>query len=196
MPQPDKPARMAPIRAEELTGESKAFLDNWTGGFFANADSNPVLMTLAHHPRLADLFSALNVHILTTSTLPVRQRQIAIMRLAWITGATYMWSSHLNTSRLCGLEPEIYVPIKAGADDPFFTPFERTVIRATEEFVNDRRLGDESWNALMAEWDKQQMLDFLFTLGAYLALAGVMRTLGVERQPDLLALTEQYGAPE
>lgn len=195
MPMTDPPARMAPIRPDELDEESRAFLDRWTGGFFANADTNPVLMTFAHHPRLADLFSAFNVHVLTTNTVPVRLRQMAIMRLAWICKATYMWSSHLNTSLRCGLDPAMYGPIQTGADDPYFSEFERTVIRATDEFVNDRRVSDESWRTLMAEWDNQQMLDFLFTLGAYLALAGVMRSVGVERQPDLLALAEQYGAP-
>jgi hypothetical protein len=47
----------------------------------------------------------------------------------------------------------------------------------------------------MAEWTEQQMLDFLFTVGAYTTVANVMRSTGVQRQPDLLELAERYGAP-
>ena len=168
----------------------------WKVGPFKDADNNPVLKTFAHHPKLADLFSQLNIHLLLTSTLPVRQRQIAIMRTAWITKARYMWSSHLRTSLGFGLEPELFGPLQAGADDPYFTDFERTIILATEELVNDRRIGDANWRALSAEWNEQQLLDFMFTVGAYVLTAGVMRSTGVEREPELLELAAKYGAPD
>jgi 4-carboxymuconolactone decarboxylase len=192
---PDPPPRMPPVRPEELTDEMSAFLKKWTGGIFNKADSNPVLLTIAHHPTLADLFSQFNIHLLSTNTLPVRLRQIAIMRTAWICKATYMWSSHLNTSVRCGLEPTLFRPIQAGADDPYFTSFERVVILATEDIISDRKVSDANWQALMQEWSNQQMLDFLFTVGAYVTVAGVMRSTGVQRNPDLLALAAEYGAP-
>jgi 4-carboxymuconolactone decarboxylase len=192
---PDPPPRMPPVRQEELTDDMRAFLKKWTGGIFNQADSNPVLLTFAHHPALADLFSQLNIHLLSTNTLPVRLRQIAIMRTAWVCKATYMWSSHLNTSVRCGLEPALFRPIQAGADDPYFTPFERVVILATEDLIRDRKIGDANWQGLMQEWNNQQMLDFLFTVGAYVTVAGVMRSTGVQRNANLLALAAEYGAP-
>ena len=192
---PDPPARMPQVQPEDVTDPMREFLSKWTGGVFQNADKNPVLLTFAHHPKLADLFSQLNIHLLSTNTLPVKLRQIAIMRTAWICKATYMWSSHLRTSIRSGLAPDIFRPIQVGRGDPYFTDFERVVIRATEELVQDKVLGEESWRSLMAEWSNQQMLDFLFTVGAYVTIAGVMRSTGVERQPELLELAEKYGAP-
>ena len=76
---PDPPPRMPPVRQEELTDDMRAFLKKWAGGIFNQADSNPVLLTFAYHPTLADLFSQFNIHLLSTNTLPVRLRQIAIM---------------------------------------------------------------------------------------------------------------------
>jgi alkylhydroperoxidase family enzyme len=193
---PDPPPRLPEVEPAAVTEEMRAFLAKWTGGVFANADRNPVLLTFAHHPKLADLFSQLNIHLLSTNTLPVKLRQIAIMRAAWICKATYMWSSHLRTSMRCGLEPDMYRPLQVGAEDPYFTDFERVVIRATEELVYDKKVGDANWQALMVEWNAQQMLDFLFTVGAYVTVAGVMRSTGVQRLPELLELAEKYGAPE
>lgn len=146
MMQPDPPARLAQIGEEEFTEETHAFFNQWNDDFFQNVDSNPVLCTFAHHPALANAFSPLNVHILTKNTLPVKQRQIAIMRTAWICKATYMWSSHLRTSVRSGLSPDMYDPIKRGADDPYFTAFESTVIRATEELVADKTISETNWH--------------------------------------------------
>ena len=123
---PDPPARMPQVGPNDFTQETRAFFDQWTGGIFKGADQNPVLRTFAHHPKLAGLFSALNVHLLSTNTVPVKLRQIAIMRTAWITGTVYMWSSHLNTSINCGLSDDMYAPIQSGPDDAYFTAFERT----------------------------------------------------------------------
>ena len=192
----DPPARMPPLTPEEFTDETRAVFERWTGGIFKDADKNPPLMTYAHHPRLADLFSQFNIHLLSTSTLSVKQRQIAIMRTAWLCGATYMWSSHLNTSLRFGLEPDMFRPIQVGASDPYFTDFERTIIRATDELVANHEVGETNWNLLIAEWTYQQMLDFLFTVGAYVLTAGVMRSTGVERDQHLLALAAKYGAPK
>ena len=192
---PDPTPRMPPVAEGDFTDAARAFLGRWTGGIFKDADKNPVLQTFAHHPDLADLFSRFNIHLLSTNTLPVKQRQIAIMRTAWVCKATYMWSSHLNTSVRCGLDPEIFKPIQVGASDPYFTEFERTVIRATEELVNDHEISEANWHKLMVEWTNQQMLDFLFTVGAYVTIAGVMRSARVQRTPDLLELAERYGAP-
>lgn len=195
MIQPDPPARLPPIRDEQFTDETRAFFAQWTGGIFKDADRNPVLRTFAHNPVLANAFSPLNVHLLSTSTLPVKERQIAIMRTAWLTRATYMWSSHLNTSQRAGCPVEMFAPIKNGPDDPYFTPFEAAVMRATDDLVLEHEVSEANWAALAAEWSPAQLLDFLFTVGCYVMTAGIMRTTGAERQPDLLALAEQYGAP-
>ena len=93
------------------------------------------------------------------------------------------------------IEPELFGPLQVGASDPYFTAFERTVIDATEDLVRDRLVSDTHWQALAAEWSNSQLLDFLFTVGTYVLLAGVMRSTGVEREPELLDLAEKYGAP-
>ncbi len=196
MLKPDNLPRIPPLRAQDLSPETQDFLAQWSGGFFKDADKNPPLMTFAHHPQLAALFSQFNIYLLTASSLPVKQRQIAIMRTAWLCKATYMWSSHLNTSQLLGLSPDMFRPLQVGAEDPYFTAFERRIILATEELVQNRQLSDTSWAGLMEEWNNQQMLDFLFTVGCYTMLAGIMRSIGIQRNPDLLALAAEYGAPE
>lgn len=195
MMQPDPPARLPQLTAEEFTEDTDAFFAQWSDGFFQNANGNPVLLTFAHHPALANAFSPLNIHLLTNNSLPVRERQIAIMRTAWVCKCTYMWSSHLRTSQRCGLSPDMFEPIKRGAEDQYFSDFERTVIEATDNLVHDKHVSDENWQALASSWNKKQLLDFMFTVGCYVMVAGVMNSAGVERKPELLELAAEYGAP-
>jgi len=196
MPERDPPARLSPV-GDDLFEEGSAFMETWKGGFLKPevVRVNPVLRTFAHNPALAAAFSQFNVHLLTENSMPVRLRQIAIMRLAWITKATYMWSSHLSTSRSVGLEDDFYEPVKTGSGHPHFTLFENTVLAATDELVQTNDLSDETWNALRDGFDEKQMLDFLFTVGCYLGLAGTMNACRVERMDDLLELAERYGEP-
>jgi 4-carboxymuconolactone decarboxylase len=196
MPPLDPPARIPQLSPDDFNDETKAFFERWTVGPFKNADKNPPLLTYAHHPKLADLFSQLNIHLLLTNTVPVKQRQIAIMRTAWLCKSVYMWSSHLNTSLSFGLDPEMFKPIQAGAEDQYFTPFERVIVLATDELVADRKISNGNWDTLAKEWSHQQLLDFMFTVGTYVLTAGVMRSTGIQREPDLIALAGIYGAPE
>jgi 4-carboxymuconolactone decarboxylase len=195
MPPPDPPPRMPPLTPETSTEEAREMFDRWRSGPFKGSDQNPVLWTFAHNPRLADSFSALNIHLLSTTSLPLRERQIAIMRTAWVCDARYMWSSHLRTSLRRGLEPELFGALQVGASDPYFTQFERTVIHATEDLVRDRLISDAHWQALAAQWSNEQLLDFMFTVGTYVCIAGVMRSTGVQREEELLELAGRYGAP-
>jgi 4-carboxymuconolactone decarboxylase len=67
---PDPPARMPPLTPQTCTAEANDMFERWRSGAFKGSDQNPVLWTFAHHPKLAELFSALNIHLLSTSTLP------------------------------------------------------------------------------------------------------------------------------
>jgi 4-carboxymuconolactone decarboxylase len=191
----DPPARLVPLDGEAMTEEASVFLAKWTGDKFKDADKNPVLRTFARNPELADAFSTFNVHVLVASSLPLKLRQLAIMRTAWQTGAVYMWSSHLNFSLARDLPAAMFGPLQVGPEDPYFDEAERVVLRATDELVRDRKVSDATWPALNVLLDDKQVLDLLFLVGCYVMLAGAMRSLGIERTPDLIALAERHGAP-
>jgi 4-carboxymuconolactone decarboxylase len=65
----DPPPRMPPLTQASATGEAKEMFERWRNGPFTGSDHNPVLCTFAHHPQLAELFSALNIHLLSTTGL-------------------------------------------------------------------------------------------------------------------------------
>ena len=50
---------------------------------------------LAHHPELADAYNQLIRHALYFTTLTPRERELLVLRVACIRGATYEWAQHV-----------------------------------------------------------------------------------------------------
>jgi alkylhydroperoxidase family enzyme len=58
--------------------------------------------------------------------------------------------------------------------------------RAVDELVRDATITDPTWEALASELDDQQLMDLVFTVGAYDLLAMAFRSFGVELDTDLV----------
>ena len=69
------------------------------------------------------------------------------------------------------------------------------MIRGVDQLREGADLDDEAWEALAAHWDDRQMLDFLFTVGAYALLAMVMNATRIQREADLEELADRLGSP-
>ncbi len=68
---------------------------------------------------------------------------------------------------------------------PEWSPLERALLAAADELVADARIGEATYDALSAELDTQQIMDVVFTVGAYEVFAMAMRTFDVELDDDL-----------
>lgn len=138
---------------------------------------NNVLGLLARHPALARAFLTFNAHLLTASTLPVRTRELAILRIAWRRRCRYEWAQHVRIARRAGVTDEEIAGIRAGAAT--------LITRAVDELDEDSCLSDETYRALAAELDDRQLLDLVFTIGTYGLLSMAFNTFGVELEPGL-----------
>ncbi len=136
-----------------------------------------VLGLLARHPELAKAFLAFNAHLLGTTTLPARTRELAILRMAWRRRCRYEWAQHVRIARRAGVTDEEITQIRAGAATP--------INQAVAELDEDSCLSDETYKALAAELDDRQLMDLVFTIGTYGLLAMAFNTFGVELEPGL-----------
>jgi len=59
-------------------------------------------------------------------------------------------------------------------------------VRAVDELIGDATITDATWQALARELDEQQLMDLVFTVGAYDVLAMAFRSFGVELDADLM----------
>jgi alkylhydroperoxidase family enzyme len=144
-----------------------------------------VLGMLAWHPELARAYNTFNGHVLFATTLTARQRELLVLRVAAVRESPYEWAQHVVIAADNDISPEEVERIEAGPDAPGWTDLDRAMIRAVDELVGDALISDDTWAVLAAELDEQQLMDLVFTVGAYDLLAMALRTFGVPLDDDL-----------
>lgn len=145
-----------------------------------------MLGTLARHPALTRAYHGFNGHVLFATTLSVRQRELLVLRVAAVRGAEYEWRQHVVLARDAGLDDDEIARVAAGPGAAGWSPLEGAMVAAVDELVADARIADATWAALAAELDEQQLMDLVFTVGAYDLLAMALRSFGVELDADLV----------
>jgi alkylhydroperoxidase family enzyme len=144
-----------------------------------------LLGTFARHPDLIRAYHTFNGHVLFGTTLSPRQRELLILRAASVRHCEYEWKQHVILGRDAGLAPEEIDRIAEGPDAEGWSALDRAILSAVDELVADARVGDDTWAALAAEFDDQQLMDLVFTVGAYDLLAMALRSFGVALDGDL-----------
>jgi alkylhydroperoxidase family enzyme len=149
-----------------------------------------ILGTLAHHPALARAFCTLNGHLLRATTLSERQRELVIMRVATVRRSDYEWAQHVPMARDAGLTELEIGGIATGSDWMFWSDVEAALIRAVDELTAHGVLSDDTWRVLRAHLTAQQILDVIFTTGAYTTVAWMVDSLGIALDDDLRDATQ------
>ncbi len=144
------------------------------------------LGTMAWHPTLAQAFNTFNGHLLYTSTLSDRHRELLVLRVAILRGSEYERRQHVVLAEDVGISTDELDWIAEGPEAAGWPPLERAMIRAVDELVSDARVSERTWEALAADLRTEQLMDLVFTVGAYDLLAMAFRSFGVELDEDLL----------
>ncbi len=140
---------------------------------------------LAHHPELTAAYNQLIRHALYFTTITPRQRELLVLRVAHVRGAAYEWAQHVYQAGVAGLTPEEMARVRTGPSATEWAPLDRALLAAADELVADARIGEQTYDALSSELDTQQLMDVVFTVGAYEVFAMAMRTFDVELDDDL-----------
>jgi alkylhydroperoxidase family enzyme len=143
------------------------------------------LGTLAQHPALTHAFNTFNGHVQFATTLSPRQRELLILRIAVLRHSDYEWAQHVVLAGDAGLSATEIARIAEGADAPGWSALEAAMLVAVDELVAEATVTDATWAALAAELDLQQLMDLVFTVGAYELLAMAFNSFGVELDGDL-----------
>jgi 4-carboxymuconolactone decarboxylase len=140
---------------------------------------HPMFLTFAHHPDLNKVHSPFVQYVKNSTTLPVRHRELAVMRAAWLGGVDDQYVNHTLIALECGLTQDELDRVPAGADDPGWSPEDAAVLRAVDELHYHCRVGDETWAELASMYDARQLLEFLLLVGNYRALSYIQNSVGI-----------------
>jgi alkylhydroperoxidase family enzyme len=141
-----------------------------------------IFKTLANHPDLARRWMVFANHILGKSKLPVRERELIILRIGYLCQAGYEWGQHVLIAREAGMSDDEIRSAKSGPETPGLSDLDRLLLQATDELHADAHVSDDTWQGLAEHLSTQQLMDVVFTVGQYNLVSMALNSFGV--QPD------------
>jgi len=175
--EPMDPASAPPAVREQL--------DKLVAGGLGDGRVINIFRTLAHHPELMRRWLVFGNHVLSKSTLPARERELAILRVGYLCRSEYEWGQHVLIARRCGISDAEIARVAAGPDAAGWSPADAAILRAADELHGDQMIGDATWAELAKTWNRQQLMDLVFAIGQYHLVAMALNTFGVQRDPGV-----------
>ncbi|MGI5274269.1 carboxymuconolactone decarboxylase family protein [Nonomuraea sp. CA-218870] len=147
---------------------------------------------LLNSPQSARVENEINDRILWEGRLTVRPeatrlRELAIMRVAWVTGSAYLWAHHYAPTvdvDLPGRRPADVLGVREGAAHAGFGPAERAVMRAADEMVRDDSISERTLDDLKEVLANDgEVVEICYVIAIWRALTMLMDTFQVPLEP-------------
>jgi alkylhydroperoxidase family enzyme len=110
-------------------------------------------------------------------TIPLRDKEILILRTSTLCGETYELAHHLFIAKQAGMSDAEIEEAKRGGDG--LAPFEQALTRTAEELVRDHCISDATWAVLAGRYTNSQLIEVVFMVANYTLLAMVNNSLGI-----------------
>ena len=155
-----------------------------------------ILGIYAWHPAFIRGWMPFSNH-LRYSTLSDRHREIAILRTTWLGYGEYEWAQHVWMSTAGGALTEAEVAaLSEGPDAELWSAEDAAVVRAIDEMLTgDKLVSDATWSELEAQFERNQLIDFVFTVGTYEMHCTAFRNLGLELEDGMTGFPADHRPP-
>ena len=139
-----------------------------------------VWSTCANSPALCNAWLEFTDYLLQESTLPIRDRELLILRIGYLNQGAYEWAAHRGLALSVGISEQELRAITIGSTDPLWSEWDASLLRAAEELHQNALVSDETWAELSTRYTKRQMMETVFTVGQYNMVAMYLNSLGVQ----------------
>ena len=137
-----------------------------------------IFRVMMNHPALTRRWTVFAGHILHKQTVPVREREMLILRIGWLNQAEYEWAQHVEIAKRAGISDAEIERIKAGPSAGWNT-HEAALLQAADDLFENSVVSDATWAALSASYSTEQMMDVVFTIGQYNLVSWALNSFGV-----------------
>jgi alkylhydroperoxidase family enzyme len=180
------PLRIEPVR--DLTDEQRELLgpppgfERYIGRSPGNSkpgEGSEVYRVMAHNPGLLRQFRTMMPFFMIDGVLPPRDRELAILRAAWMRQIPFVWGEHVVIGKRIGMTCEEMDRVAAGSTAPGWNAHDRAVVRAAEELVDDAMISDSTWEVLAKTLNEAQLVELPLLVGQYLTMGYYQNSLRI-----------------
>lgn len=177
--------RILPVEPSEWTDEHRAVL----GSRARTGQTVNSFKICLRNPELCRNWLPFSSYIEgNSSSLAPREREMLILRTAWLCRDNYVWSPHAASGTRAGLTADELDRITKGPEASGWSAFDAALLRAADELHNSQVVSDATWKSLTERYSDKQMLDVLFTVGDYTMVAMYLNSVGAQLEPGWTGL--------
>ncbi|BBY43217.1 carboxymuconolactone decarboxylase family protein [Mycolicibacterium celeriflavum] len=147
-----------------------------------------IIGLLARHPKMARHFLTFNGWLLQRGELPLRLRELAILRVAQARRSAFFWAEHSKVATEGGLPSDVIDHLAEGNDG--FAGVDRLVLEATDQLLTQGHADAATWQRLADELGTHQAMELVFVVGTYAMLAMAFSTWQLSPPADSPLLPE------
>lgn len=140
-----------------------------------------IFRMLLQAPTCARGFLALGTSILQRQQLDPRLRELAILRVATLSGARYEWTQHVPIAKAVGANEAEIAAVERG-DFGGLDSKAAAVCRFTDECVRDVRVSDPTFDEARRLLSEQEIAELVLAIGYYMMVARFLETLSVDHE--------------
>jgi 4-carboxymuconolactone decarboxylase len=143
-----------------------------------------IFTTLGKNPRLMRRWLFFAGALMPGGKLPRIDTELVILRVAHVRGCEYELQHHRGMARNQGLDDDLQAAIFAWPEtlervEARLTVRQQALLAATDEFLLQRTVTDDTWRQLATHLDRRQLIEFCLLASQYDGLAATMSALAI-----------------
>jgi alkylhydroperoxidase family enzyme len=136
---------------------------------------------LLNSPTIAEAWQAFNSVIRFKSKLDQQARELAILRVAQLTGADYQFQIHATQyAPEAGITPQQLAALGGSEHSSLFQPAHRALLAYADAMTTDIEVSDAVFDRLRRHYNEAQIVELTVLIGAYNMHTRVGRALRID----------------
>lgn len=174
-----RPPRLPPLEVDALGERERGVIHRMREitAYPHDEPIHPFFSTLAHQPDFFEAYMQLGISAMAGAALPLRTRELLILRTGWLCGAPYQFGEHVVTGKKAGLTEADIERVKQGSSAEGWDEGDRMIVKAAEELHGDAMISDATWAALAERLSPRELIELMMIVGHYHTTAFIQNTL-------------------
>jgi AhpD family alkylhydroperoxidase len=140
---------------------------------------------IGNSPTILRNFLRLGTSLLGFGQLPPNLRELAILRIAQMTGADYEWAHHIPLAKQAGVSEEQIKSLKKWEAHDCFDDRERALLLYVETVTREVAVPGDVFNAARAYLSEGGIVELTLVCGYWGMAARILKALDIDVEPDV-----------
>lgn len=172
--------RIAPLPKDQWTDAAREVFSFWgEPNAWEEGSKTSILPVMGNHPELGKVYNIWGKQLLMGNTLSTRHLELLILRIGWTVKSAYEWHHHVGYALNAGITIEEIAAIRSYPEGNDWAADDAAVLDCVDELLAQHQVSDALWARIETQFNTQQRMDLVFTIGHYVMTSWALSAFGV-----------------